>query len=271
METPQETLNTLPHSPGVYIYRDTRGTIIYIGKAKDLKKRVSQYFQSDDAVGPKTQLLVSQIAKIETIETASELDALLLEAKLIRSHKPKYNVVLKDDKSPLYILLTISEQLPHVYTLRRSDLPKRIPLKDALFGPFQSAGVVRSLLRQLRHIIPYCVQKKRTGKACFYWHIGLCNPCPSEIAKLPSSDEKNMLVHAYRTNIFRLKEILNGRSSTVLHALENDMKLAAQKNKFEDAALLRDHVRNLYGMLSRRYDPMLYVSSDAAVEDIYAN
>lgn len=207
METPQETLKALPHAPGVYIYRNAEGEIIYIGKAKDLKKRVSQYFQRDDAVGPKTQLLVSQIAGISTIKTASELDALLLEAKLIHDHAPKYNVVLKDDKSPLYILLTLSEPLPHVTTIRRSDLPEKIKTNDALFGPFQSAGVVRSLLRHLRHTIPYCTQNKRTGKPCFYSHIGLCNPCPSDT---------NCDKQAYRKNIYRLKNILCGKSNTVL-------------------------------------------------------
>lgn len=261
----------LPHAPGVYIYRDKTGIIIYIGKAKDLKKRVSQYFQRDDAVGPKTRLLVSQIASIETIGTASELDALLLEAKLIHDYTPKYNVVLKDDKSPLYILLTISEPLPHVTTLRRSDLPKRMKKDDALFGPFQSAGVVRSLLRQLRHTIPYCTQKKRTGRACFYSHLGLCNPCPSSIEKLPDGADKQSFTRQYRANIFRLKDILSGKSTTVLKDLEKDMKAAAQADRFEEAGALRDHIQNLYGMLARRYDPMLYISSDAAVEDIYEN
>src|SRR5258706_6308644 len=104
-----KSLKNLPHTPGIYIYRDATHKIIYIGKAKDLKKRVSQYFLRDDAVGEKTTILVAQIATIETIQTASEFDALLLEAKLIHDHAPKYNVVLKDDKSPLYILLTISE------------------------------------------------------------------------------------------------------------------------------------------------------------------
>lgn len=261
METPQETVKKLPHAPGVYLYRDQNTAIIYIGKAKDLKKRISQYFQKDSAVGPKTQLLVSQIAAIQTIQTASELDALLLEAKLIHDHAPKYNVVLKDDKSPLYILLTLSEELPHVRTVRKTDLPKRIKKKDALFGPFQSAGVVRSLLRHLRHTIPYCTQKKRTGKPCFYWHLGLCSPCPSDAR----TDKKK-----YRTNIYRLKTILSGKSSTVLKELERDMKIAADQKKFEDAATLRNHIQNLYGMLSKQYDPVLYISSDAAIEDIYA-
>ena len=270
METPQETLKHLSHAPGVYIYRNHQKNIIYIGKAKDLKKRVSQYWKRDDAVGPKTRLLVSQIVSVETIETASELDALLLEAKLIHDHLPKYNVISKDDKSPLYILLTLSEELPHVLTMRRSDLPSHIPKKDALFGPFQSAGVVRSLLRQLRRSIPYCTQRRRTGQPCFYSHIGLCSPCPSEIIKLSDLSTRKSLTHLYRTNIIRLKQILNGKSSTVLKDLEYEMLRAAQKNRFEEATRLRNHIQNLYGMLSKRYDPMLYLSENASVEDIYA-
>jgi excinuclease ABC subunit C len=261
METPQETIKNLPHLPGVYIYRDRTDTIIYIGKAKDLKRRVSQYFQRDDAVGPKTQILVSQIASIRTIQTASEFDALILEAKLIHDNSPKYNVVLKDDKSPLYILLTLSEPLPHVITMRRSDLPKKMQRVDALFGPFQSAGVVRSLLRHIRHIVPYCTQKRRNGRQCFYAHIGLCDPCPSDKHTDPA---------AYRKNIFRLKNILSGKSNMVMKELEKDMKQAASENRFEDAAKLRSHIQNLYGILSKKYDPLLYMSSDAAAEDIYA-
>jgi excinuclease ABC subunit C len=262
METQKETLTSLPHAPGVYLYRGTTGTILYIGKAKDLKKRVSQYFQRGDAVGPKTKLLVSQIAEIETISTASEFDALLLEAKLIHDHAPKYNVVLKDDKSPLYIVLTFSEDLPHVLMLRRSDLPKTMRKSDALFGPFQSAHITRSILRQLRHTVPFCTQKKRTGTPCFYSHIGLCTPCPSTV----DSDKR-----VYRQNIFRLKNILSGKSMTVLRDLERDMKTAAKENRFEEAATLRNHIQNLYGMLSKKYDPMLYMRSDSAVADMYAN
>jgi len=259
--TPQKTLKKLPHAPGVYLYRDQKYVIIYVGKAKDLKKRVSQYFQRGDALDPKTQLLVSQIATIETIKTASEFDALLLEAKLIHDHSPKYNVVLKDDKSPLYIFLTISEDLPHVLILRRTDLPKKIKRRDALFGPFQSSGVVRSLLRHLRHTIPYCSQKKRTGRPCFYAHIGLCNPCPSD-----ANTDKRL----YRQNIFRLKNILSGKSNTVLKELEKDMKECARKNYFEEAAMLRNHIQNLYDLLSKKYDPMVYTNAHA-VEDIYTN
>ena len=259
-ETPRQTLKPLPHAPGVYLYRGKDGAMLYIGKAKDLKKRVSQYFQRGEAIGAKTHLLVSQISSIEIKPTASEFDALLLEAKLIHDHAPKYNVVLKDDKSPLYILLTFSEPLPHVLTVRKRDLPK-MKRHDALFGPFQSAWIVRSLLRHLRHTIPYCAQKHRTGKPCFYSHLGLCDPCPSAVG----TDRRQ-----YRQNIFRLKAILSGKSRAVLKQLEKDMKAAARENRFEEAVNLRNHRQNLYHLLSKKYDPMLYVSRDSAVEDIYA-
>ena len=255
METPKEALTTLSHSSGVYLYRDKNGTILYIGKAKDLKKRIT--------TSEKTKLLFSQIFTVETIETASEFDALLLEAKLIHEHTPKYNVVLKDDKSPLYVLLTLSEVLPHVLTVRKSDLKqssigRSASGRDALFGPFQSATMVRSMLRHLRHIIPFCTQKKRTGTSCFYSHIGLCNPCPSD---------KNTNPTEYRKNIFRLKNILSGKSTTVLQELEKDMAMAARENRFEEAAALRNHIQNLRFMMQKRYDPMLYI--DSSVENIY--
>lgn len=271
METLAQIAAHLAHSPGIYIYKNSLGEVIYVGKAKDLRKRVSQYFQRDDVVGPKTALLVSNIASIETIETASEFDALLLEAKLIHDYQPKYNVVLKDDKSPLYILLTTSEELPHVLTMRKSDLPQKITKRDILFGPFQSAHIVRSLLRHLRRSIPYCTQKRRTGKPCFYTHLGLCMPCPSEIADIPQSDKREEMVKTYRANIFRIKSILSGKSSDVMHDLEKEMRKSASENAFEKATFLRNQLQNLHYLLATRYDPTLYISSDSAVGDIYSN
>jgi excinuclease ABC subunit C len=260
MAIPKDEVKKLPHAPGVYMYRDANGAILYIGKAKDLKQRVSQYFRRDVEAGDKTKILVSHIANIETILTTSEFDALLLEAKLIHDNTPKYNVVLKDDKSPLYILLTFSEPFPHVLTVRKSDLPKKINKQDTLFGPFQSTGVVRSLLRQLRHTIPYCTQKRRTGKPCFYSHLGLCNPCPSA-----SGTDRTV----YRRNIFRIKNILSGKSDTVLRNLEKEMRAAAGDQKFEDALALRNHIRNLRYMMQKQYDPMVYMTGDTGIEDIY--
>ena len=270
MEYLQEAIKTLSHAPGVYLFKDQSGAVLYIGKAKDLKNRVSQYALRD-AIGEKTRALVAEAAHLETIQTASEFDALLLEANRIRQYQPKYNVILKDDKSPLYVLLTISEKLSHLFIIRRSDIPKRLKKDDALFGPFQSAYVLRSLIKRLRYTIPYCTQKRRSGISCFYTHLGLCNPCPSAIAALPSGTEKKRLTRQYRTNIFHLKHIFSGKSSVVVRQIEREMKKQAQANQFEDAALSRNHILNLYRILQTSYDPMRYMESDTAIEDIVAD
>ena len=267
MEDLQTLIARLPHTPGVYLYRSQTGRVLYVGKAKDLKKRVSQYWVRD-AIGPKTQLLVSQIADIETIHTASEFDALLLEAKLIHDLAPKYNVALKDDKSPLYVLITLSEELPHVRTVRRTDIPKKLKRNDALFGPFPSATVVRAMLHHLRHTIPYCTQKRRTGNPCFYTHLGLCTPCPSVIVGLKEGETKTALVHEYRTNIFRLKQILSGKSGRVTSDLTKQMQTLAAHQQFEEAEKIRNHIQHLSRLLQKSYDPMVYVESDTAIEDI---
>ncbi|KKU87304.1 hypothetical protein A3A64_00225 [Candidatus Gottesmanbacteria bacterium RIFCSPLOWO2_01_FULL_48_11] len=266
MEYFQKAISTLPHAPGVYLFKDEQGSVLYVGKAKDLKKRVSHY-ATREAIGEKTKALVMEATHLEIVETASEFDALLLEADRIRQYQPKYNVILKDDKSPLYVLLTLSEELPHVYTIRRTDIPKHSNKGDALFGPFQSARVLRSLLRHIRYSIPYCTQKRRTTKPCFYTHLGLCSPCPSAIMTLPVAQKKS-LIHQYRVNIFRLKNIFSGKSSDVVGDMEKDMKEQAAGNRFEEAAVTKQHIFNLYRILQTSYDPMRYMESDAAVEDI---
>ncbi|HUD19108.1 MAG TPA: GIY-YIG nuclease family protein [Patescibacteria group bacterium] len=270
MET-SRIVAALPHTPGVYIYRDKHNEVIYVGKAKDLKRRVSQYFARDDAVGPKTPLLVSKIARIRVIKTSSEFDALLLEAKLIREYKPKYNVVLKDDKSPLYIVITLSEILPHVIFIRRSDIEHTVHDQDVLFGPFQSGRIVRSMLRHLRHTIPFCTQNRRTGTACFYTHIGLCAPCPSVVEKLEEGQERSTLTHLYRQNIFRLRDILSGEAKQVLFDMEKEMKAQAGAEQFEEAAITRTHIENLYQMIKKSYDPSVYITHAGAMEQLYKN
>ncbi|MEK7106205.1 MAG: GIY-YIG nuclease family protein, partial [Patescibacteria group bacterium] len=168
MQYSRDQWKALPSGSGVYQYYDLNRKLLYVGKAKDLKKRVSQYFLDTSQLSEKTRILVSQIASISVIETESEFDALLLESELIRTKQPKYNILAKDDKSPFYILLTFHEELPHVLYVRKHDIDtKKISKRDALFGPFQSARLIRSLLRSLRYIIPFCMQKRRSGMPCF--------------------------------------------------------------------------------------------------------
>lgn len=266
MVTPQETLKNLSHQPGVYIYRNHEGSILYVGKAKDLKKRVSQYFQRDDAVGAKTSVLVAQIASIETKVTDNEFDALLLEAKLIREYLPKYNVIARDDKSPLYIGITMKEELPRMLFLRRGSLSEYPD--SVVFGPFQSGKVLRTMLRAIRHVIPYCTSKERNGKPCFYTHLGLCNPCASVLAKMDTSPLKRDLTRQYRKNMRNIASILSGKSLTLLRDMERQMQIFAAHEQFEDAQAKLAQIRSLKALLSRHFDPHMYIGKEGFLDDV---
>ncbi len=270
METIQETLDHLPHEPGVYIYHDETDAVIYVGKAVDLSRRVKQYFQREDAVGDKTRRLVSEIRRIEIIPVTSEFDALLLEAKLIRQYMPKYNVISKDDKSPLYIGFTLHEPLPRLVYLRKGQLAAILAhKKNVVYGPFQSAHALRALLRQLRSAVPYCTQKERNGRACFYTHLGLCDPCPSVIAKTADAKLQALLIKQYRNNIHRLKAIFDGHTAMVRRHYEREMRGFARSLEFEQAALLKKRIDALYRISEYRYDPAVFLEQGA--EDVYAD
>jgi excinuclease ABC subunit C len=263
-------LSRIPHSPGVYVYRDVHGVILYIGKAIDLYKRVHQYFNPTN-LPPKTSVLVGQIADIQIHKTLSEFDALLLESKLIYTHQPKYNILAKDDKSPLYVKLTLSEQLPRIVYMRKPRTPSygtSIEDGNVIFGPFQSAKLVRAIMRALRRIIPYCTQMKRDGNPCFYTQIGLCHPCPSVIFHMTDTKESQKLQTQYRRNIFRLRDILSGRTAGVITELENEMKTYASHREFEKAAHIRNQVSGLYELLSKHYDPLVYTKDDVVIGDL---
>lgn len=268
METIQETLDHLPHEPGVYIYRDKNGLVIYVGKAIDLSRRVKQYFQRDDAVGEKTKRLVSEISAIETIRVTSEFDALLLEAKLIRQYMPKYNVIAKDDKSPLYVGFSLSEELPRVHFLRKGQLEAFLsPKENCIFGPFQSSHALKSLLRQVRAAVPYCTQKERRGKPCFYTHLGLCSPCPAVIAPMPPSENRKRLVLSYRRSLNRLKALFEGKFSVIRREYEKEMHRQARLLHFEEAAAIKSRLDALYAISEHRYDPAVFL--EQGVEAVY--
>lgn len=225
-------LKNLPASPGVYIYRNSAGEIIYVGKAVNLKKRVSQYFQRDDALGPKTTSLVSQIATIETKTVDSEIQALVLEASLIKKHKPKYNSLLKDDRSYIYICIN-HDPIPRVYTARFSQLLKH----DIIYGPFPNGSAVNSLLKTLRRIFPYRSQIKHPQTKCLYCHLGLC-PGPNPEPKL------------YRQNIGKLKKVLSGRITSLQRELSKEMKIASKLENYELALELRRQLESINYVVS---------------------
>ncbi len=262
-----ETLKHLPHRPGVYQFFDKHGNVIYVGKAIDLARRVRSYFQKEQTGEWKISELRELTANVQTIETVSEFDALLLEAKLIRQYLPKYNVIARDDKSPVYVILTMSESLPKVIFARRTQLPQLAARRgDTIFGPFQSARTIRSLLRDLRSVIPFCTQKQRNGKPCFYTHLELCNPCPSVIAKLPEGVEKKERTRTYRKHLIELKHLLSGQSGQVLRFLERQMHGRAREHKFEQAAHTRNQIQALYNLLEKRYDPAVYLNGQGALD-----
>jgi len=270
MDKIEAALATLPHEPGVYLYRNKEATVIYVGKAVDLARRVRQYFRGTYAAGDKTKQLVAEIAEVSTISVASEFDALLLEAKLIRQYMPKYNVISRDDKSPLYVAFTLSEQLPQILSLRRNQVPAVTAVrKNAVYGPFQSAHALRILMRQIRRVIPYCTQKSRTGKPCFYTHIGLCSPCPSEITGVKDETQKQALIRTYRGNIRRLKNLFDGNSAGIRAQYEREMHTHAGKLEFETAAAYKKRIDALYNLSLFRYDPAVFL--EEGVTSVYEN
>lgn len=220
-------LSNLPTTPGVYIYRNQAGEIIYVGKAINLKKRVNQYFQRDDALGPKTASLVSQIFSIETKTVDSEIQALILEASLIKKHKPKFNSLLKDDRSYVYICIS-KEAIPRVFTARFSELNKQ----DIIYGPFPNGSAVNSLLKTLRYIFPYRRFLNHPKTECLYCHLGMCpGPNPDPLT--------------YRQNISKIKKILSGKIKSVQRLLEKEMKEASLKQEYETALTRRYQLQSI--------------------------
>ncbi len=260
MEDWQKKIKNIPDRPGVYIYKNHEGRVIYVGKAKRLIRRVKQYFQNVKDKSPKTVKLISEIITIDTFVTASEFDALLLEATLIRQWMPKYNVIAKDDKSLLYICLTFSETLPRLLLLRKPELAiHKKDKRNRIYGPFQSDRALRDLLSQLRHAIPYCMQKKRTGVPCFYTHIGLCDPCPCTFTRAKNTEETRKQIKRYMVNMRSFRDVFDGKTIRVTSAYTRLMNNAATNERFEDALVYKRRIDMLYNISSFKYDPLVFI------------
>jgi len=203
----------LPTTSGVYLFIDGNDRVLYIGKAINLKSRVRNHFTTKS----KPRLL-AQIKKIKHIAVASEIESLLLEAKLIKEYLPKFNVRLKDGKRYLYVGIT-KEKYPRIKLLRRPE--KTDNLLD-WFGPFPNSSSLKEVLRLLRRIFPYCSCKKRQDKPCFYYHLNLC--------PAPHIKEKTV---EYRQTIKKIRLFLNGQISLLVKDLTEQMEKASQKGKFE--------------------------------------
>src|SRR3989339_1470957 len=218
----KEKIGLFPDSPGVYLMKDSSGRIIYIGKALSLRKRVSSYLARE--LSAKTSLLMANVVDIEYRATATESMALLLEASLIKEHKPKYNVSLRDDKSFPLVKIT-NEEFPAIYVTR-----KREDDGAQYFGPYISAALLREALKIIRRNFPYRSCPTLPKKACMYYRIKL-SPAPC-IGKISKSD--------YAETIKQISLILEGKNEELVKELSREMRQKAKERKFEEAALLRD-------------------------------
>lgn len=226
-----EELKKLPDQPGVYIMHDSRDAIIYIGKAVSLRKRVHQYFQPSHDEGIKKAQMVKQIVRFEYIITDSELEALVLECNLIKEHRPKYNTMLRDDKTYPYIRVTLGEDFPRVLFSRQQKKDK-----SRYFGPYTSAGAVKDTIELINKIyqlrtcsrnLPRDIGKERP---CLNYHIHQCmGPCQSYISR-----------EGYRERVDAALEFLNGNYGPVVKSLETKMNEASEKLEFEQAIEYRE-------------------------------
>ena len=231
----KEELGKLPKKPGVYIMHDADDTILYVGKAKNLHSRVRSYFKENIGRGPQIDKMVSLIARFEYIVTDSELEALVLENNLIKEYSPKYNTLLKDDKTYPYIKVTLGEEYPRVMTVRQMKKDKA-----KYFGPFTNGGVKESIdlinklyqLRTCNRKLPKDCGKERP---CLNYHIGqCCAPCQGGISK-----------EAYAERIDKAVEFLNGKQQPILRELKEKMQQASEKMEFEEALLYRNLIESI--------------------------
>ena len=234
-----EQIKLVPTQPGCYLYYDKEGTIIYVGKAKNLKRRVYSYFHKQHE-SPKTNILVSQIEKLEYIITDSEVEALILESHLIKQHKPKYNILLKDDKKYPYFLIT-DEDFPRIQVVRKKNLN---PDKGRFYGPYTDVGAMYATLDFLKRLFPLkqCKTPKFTNRPCLYYHIGKClAPCQGKVTP-----------EEYQKLIQQVELFLSGKQSELLKQIQVQMQKYAEAEQFEKAAKMRDSYLDLQKTLERQ-------------------
>ena len=249
----RERLKALPESPGVYLMRDLQGRVIYAGKALSLRNRVPNYFQASSVLPEHIAAMVERVYEFEVITTATEKEALVLEQTMIKRHRPRFNIRLRDDKNYLYIKLPLNEDFPRITLVRR-------PGSDGAryWGPYTHAIALRTTLKTVRRVIPYrsCKDSEfALGRPCFYYHLNLCPaPCAGFMTR-----------EAYHEQLEQIADFLDGRSDAVARRLKQQMQEAANKLEYEAAARYRDRLDAMERMAERqkvlamsRYDQDLF-------------
>ena len=242
----------MPLKPGIYIFKNPAGDILYVGKAKSLRLRVRSYFAPPTKLGPKTAALVAEISTLEHIEVTSEVEALLLESRLIKKFRPAFNIAAKDDKSPYYIHIT-KEVFPRPVINHVST--------HSVAGPFLSGYLARKLLKHFRQITPYCLAPRPVRRPCFYSHLGVCDPCPGSQLTPPQ-------ILRYRRNISRLRRLLSGQFAHVASELKKTMAESARRLDYEQATVDRDHLAALDYLFQLAIPPEEYLLNPNLAVDL---
>lgn len=237
-----DIIKHLPEQSGVYLFKDRSGEIIYIGKANSLRNRVSSYFTRNYSHSPKVKQMIKQIDKVEYIITDSEMEALLLESRLVKKNDPYFNTQLKDDKSYPFIQITTGNPFPAIHLIRKNS--KIAEKKASNYGPFTDVETTRKAVHKLRSIfkIRNCSQQKfNTGKPCLDYQIGLCSaPCAQKIEQ-----------GEYLKKVKECILLLSGRYRVLLKNLKQEMKIAAQLMFYEKAAKVRDTINMIEKVISQ--------------------
>lgn len=239
-----QSYQSLSTKEGVYLFLDENGDVIYVGKAKNLKKRVSSYFRNID-LGPKTQALVEKIEKIKTVTVNSELEALLLEANLIKKYNPKYNARLADGKTYVRAKITVGEKIPKVLLARRENDEKSV-----YFGPFPSTNDLKIVLKLIRRIFPYQSVANHPKRYCLYYHLGLC-PCPP---MFKSTGE----LKDYRKNIRHIIQFFEGQTKKIIKELELERDWESKHEQFEKASEIQRKIDAVVAITSPKRSPFEY-------------
>lgn len=243
----KEKIKKLPLTSGVYLMKNAGGKVIYVGKAVSLRKRVQSYFRKSKGAVSKTDLLVGEVADINYIKTASEAEALILEASLIKKYGPKYNIELRDDKSYPFIEIT-GETFPRI-SVERPRVKKK---SSKYYGPYVKVGLIREALAILRRIFPFRTCDPFPNKECLDYHIGLCDaPCTDKISK-----------REYAKYVKNVCLILEGKRDVLQRKLSREMESLAVAQKFEKAAEVRDQLRAIGALYSGTGDINYYKEAE---------
>lgn len=226
-------IKLLPHGPGIYKFLDEDGNILYIGKATNLRNRVSSYFSGTLYDRPRIKQMIPYVKDVSITETNNEIESLVLESALIKKHKPFYNSDKKDDKSYVWIYISTKEKFPTVKIVRKTS--NKEMKKGRLFGPYPSSSATKRIFTYLRKLYPFCTCKEENSKECLYFHLGLC----------PGPYQGHITEEEYRKNINEIIKFLNGRKRGQIREMEKKMYQYSKEKNFEKAATLRDRISDL--------------------------